>query len=226
MKKLLLLIALPLFTFQISRAQTQKGSQTLGFNLGFTSSTSNETDFDSYDSTSSVAKTKTTNFSIGPNYSYFIADNLDLGASLQYMSNVENDYPVDGQFGEKEITHNFGASVFLRKYFMYANKIGIRTGPYLAYERDAEKDVSTGSTADPANDLSTKTNNYDAGINLDFVYFPSKKLGFSATLANLEYNYYKRNDVPTKDHETGDNLSFNIVNNGLLLSVFFVFGSK
>lgn len=226
MKKNLLLIVIPLLVFNTAYAQTEKGDHTLGFNLGYLHSNSNETLISSFDSTASTAITKTTNFSIGPNYSYFIMNNLDLGASLQYSYDLQHSLPVNNQFGEKETTHMYGASVFLRKYFMCAGKIGFRTGPYLGYMHSDAKNTSEGSTADPLNDLTTKTNTFNAGINLDLVFFPSKRLGVAASIANLEYDHFKRNDVPTGDHETGDDLNFNFVNTGLVLSVFFIFGGK
>ena len=62
---------------------------------------------------------------------------------------------------------------------------------------------------------------------MSLVYYPAKKLGLAATLANLSYNHSKIKD---SDHNSqigsANNVNFNIINNGLLLSVFYVFGSK
>jgi hypothetical protein len=226
MKKNFLLVAISFFVFQLAKAQTEKGSQTIGLDLGYSYHNSNETQINTFDNTTSVARTKINYFSLGPNYSYFIANNLDLGASVQYSNNTENDYPINGAFGEKETTNSFGGTIYLRKYCMYSNKIGIRTGPYIGYTTADQKSTATGSNADPANNLDTKTTNFNAGVNLALVYFPSKRLGFSATLADLDYNHFKNNDKPTGDHESGDNLSFNFINNGLSISVFLVFGGK
>lgn len=226
MKKLLLLVLTSLFVFQAAEAQTEKGNQTLGLNLGYSYNNTNETEINTFDNTTSVAHTKTNNFSIGPNYSYFIADKLDLGAALQYSSTSENDYPVNNMFGEKETANSFGATIYLRKYCMYGTKLGIRTGPYIGYYMATQKNVSTGSTANAANDLNVKTDNFNAGINLALVYFPSKRLGFSATLADLGYTHFKSSDKPTGNHESGDSLNLNFINNGLAISVFFVFGGK
>jgi len=226
MKKLLLLTAIAFFALQIANAQTEKGDQTLGFNLNYTYHNDNQTEINTFDTTSSVARTKTTNFGIGPTYSYFIADKLDLGVSLAYNTNVENDYPINGEFGEKETVNIFDASIFLRKYCMYNNKLGVRFGPYLSYSYSNDNDVSTDVNADPANNLDTKTHNFDAGLNLDVVYFATKKLGFAATIGNLDYNHYSSKDTPTGDHDKGDNLTLNFINSALSISMFFVFGSK
>jgi len=60
MKKLLLLTAIAFFALQIANAQTEKGDQTLGFNLNYTYHNDNQTEINTFDTTSSVARTKTT----------------------------------------------------------------------------------------------------------------------------------------------------------------------
>jgi len=223
MKKLLFFIATFLFVYQSSQAQTAKGDQTLGIDLGFTYSKSNQYQVNPYDNSSGTSNGKTTNFSIGPNYSYFIANNLDIGASLQYSSYSSNNTADIFTNLTKQRDHSYGGDIFLRKYFMYANKIGIRTGAYVGYSRQNTQLTYTPDAS--INNYNAKTDNYLAGVNLALVYYPSKCLGVSLNLANLEYLHAKT-DATTQGHNSSDNIIFNYVNDGLGASIFYVFGPK
>jgi hypothetical protein len=216
MKKILVLIPAFLLVFQISKAQTEKGSQTLGIDVQFTHQKSTQSIIvpaaNPYNS-----DFKATNFSIGPNYSYFIADKLDIGVNLNY-SYISQDNQ-DPSYSSSQNSHQYGANLFLRKYFMFSDKLGLRAGPYLGYTRYDFKSVNAGNVT------KNKSDNYFAGANMALVYYPVKKLGVSATLASLSYQHSKLKD-DTGQIGSGNNVFFNLVNDGLSLSVFYVFGGK
>jgi hypothetical protein len=224
MKKSVILFAVFLFACTASQAQTSKGDQTLGVDFGFSYSKNNQTLLDPNTLTDlDVINGKTTSFNLSPTYSYFIANNVDIGASLNYQSSVTNNNNSDVNYIAKEAYKNYGASIFLRKYFMYQNKIGLRVGAYLDYSKQTNHDdfAPVNSTSD--ND--GYDNNYSGGLNLDLVYYPSKCLGFSATLANLSYQHSKANSGDQGNQDV-DSFNFGYINNGLTLSVFYVFGGK
>ncbi|MHB8209403.1 hypothetical protein [Mucilaginibacter sp.] len=223
MKKLMLLIAAFVFVYQASQAQTEKGTQTIGANLGFGYSKNDQLYISTYDQSTSNQNGKTTYFNIGPSYSYFIANNLDLGASLQYQSYVTNYNPDTYSSLSKQINRNYGGSIYLRKYFMYANKIGLRAGPYLDYEKQITKYDYSGSNA--TDSFNGNDDNFSAGVNLDLVYYPSKHLGMSASIANVSYQHTKINNA-NQGNGSIDNVNFDFINNGLTFSVFYVFGGK
>ncbi len=83
--------------------------------------------------------------------------------------------------------------------------------------------------ADAANNSKDVSHGINAGANLDLVYYPSTHLGVAATLANLEYNHYTDKNVynynMAVDNGKGNSFNANFINNGLTLSVFYVFGS-
>jgi hypothetical protein len=223
MKKIFVLLAAFFAAIQFSKAQTEKGTQTLGTNFGF-----NYTNVNDNATSLPTVNTKTGNFNIGPVYSYFIKDNLEIGASLSYASSKEDYYTSTGNIANtnypiNQTADNYSASIFIRKYFMYKNKIGFRTGAYIGYSGGDAK--SYYSTINAAYDYSNKTNYYSAGANLDLVYYPTKKIGLSATLLNLEYYHYKSN-ATTQGSGSADNFTFNLVDNGVALSIFYVFGAK
>jgi hypothetical protein len=221
MKKTIFLIAAFVFAALVSHAQTEKGSQTLGADLRFTSLKATGIIVNPYDNSSYDANNKSTNFSIGPSYSYFISDKLDLGAALSYSQST-NSYPGLNNF-EKQSYHDYGGMIYLRKYFMFQGKIGLRAGPHIGYFHDVNR-----ITYDPSNSIyneNIKTDNFEGGLNLDLVYYPSKHLGFTASLANLNYTHSK-SDSGTQGHSDGDYFNASFVNSGLSLSVFYAFGSK
>lgn len=219
MRKALFLIAVLLLTALVSHAQTEKGSQTLGADLGFTYLKNTGATINPYDNSIYNSSNKTTRFNIGPSYSYFIGDKLDLGASLSYSQNTYS-YPPGNNL-EKQSERDFGGAVYLRKYFMFQEKIGLRAGPRVGYYHDINK-----ITYEPSNAIynqDSKTDNFVGGLNLDLVYYPSKHLGFTASLANLYYTHFK-SDFGTQGNAKGDNFNASFINDGLSLSVFYAFG--
>jgi hypothetical protein len=214
MKKNLFLIPAFLLAFQISKAQTEKGSQTLGVNLSFGYSKQSDPSLNSANNIFTNNDTKNVTFGAGPIYSYFIADKLDLGGSLFY-SNSKYDYSSDNSY---QRYHSYSASVFLRKYLMFNPNFGIRTGPQLGYQRSVQKN-SIGYSSDGT------SNAYTGGVNLGFVFYPVKNIGFSATLANLNYAH-SNTKYTNGSHSNSDNVYFTWINNDLSLSAFYVFGGK
>jgi hypothetical protein len=228
MKKVLILTAVFLFAFLASKAQTEKGTQTLGLNLGFSFNNSNDFTISPSNNSTTTLNTKNTQYHVGPTYSYFIADKLEVGGALSYSDSkltyvAESYATTNDNYPTKEITNNFSGELFIRKYFMYKNTIGFRTQGYLGYSSGNETNTYTPTYA--AYNYNSKTTYYSGGANLDLVYYPSKKIGVAATIANLEYYHYNANNT-TQGHDNGDNVTFSFINNALSFSVFYVFGSK
>ena len=216
MYKKLLLVVLSVIALQSVKAQTEKGSQNLGLSFGVSTQNSNTSYYSSYtNSYGTNSKGKQTSYNIAPSYSYFIADKLDIGASLSYgQSNTKYDPAINTS--TKQTSRGFDASIFLRKYFLYDNKIGIRTGPYLSYEKAKQ----TSTYTDSQNNINSDIDNYGGGLNLDFVYYPTKNIGLAAGLANLSYRHQKN-----KGYMEGSSNTFNLsMVNNLTLSIYYVFG--
>ena len=222
MRKAILLIVVPFLTALVSHAQTEKGSQTLGLSLGFNyNKTSGVYTYPS-DNSSTPAGGKTTSFNIGPSYSYFITDKLDLGASLSYgQSNMT--YANTQNYPEKQSSYAFFSSIYLRKYFIFGDKLGMRAGPCLSYGIGDNKSTYLGSNA--VYNENSKQTEYRASARLEFVYYPSKKLGFAAYVASVDYSHNKF-DNGNFGHTSSDNVDLSLINNGLNLSVFYTFGGK
>jgi len=215
MYKKLLLAFVSIIAIQTAKAQTEKGSQMLGASFGLTTTSSDSKDFNANDNTyGSNAHGKQTSYIIAPNYSYFIADKLDIGLSIGYGHSKLESTSINIP---SQKSSSFGSTIYLRKYFLYDNKVGIRTGPYLAYTNSKQTILYDNSTPDTYH---TNNDSYAGGIDLDFVYFPIKKLGLSAGMGNITYSHQITNGY-TKG--TSNTFSLNFANS-LNLSVNYVFG--
>ncbi|GAB2684901.1 hypothetical protein GCM10027037_02800 [Mucilaginibacter koreensis] len=206
-----------------AKAQTQKGSQLLGGQFSLSIGKGTTTEYDpAGNGATTVSKDKMNYFSIGPSYSYFVANNLDLGASVGYSSStLNNNFSALGNDASKE--KGIYSGVFLRKYFLYEGKVGFRVGPYISYQH-SRATLNYQDTQSFNED--TVENRLNAGIGLDFVYFPVRRIGLAASIGSLSYEkvYYKelsggRLMQEQRDHAFGANLVSN-----LALSVYYSFG--
>ncbi|MDB5128795.1 autotransporter outer membrane beta-barrel domain-containing protein [Mucilaginibacter sp.] len=214
MYKKLLLVFVSIIAIQTAKAQTEKGSQMLGAGFGFSTSKYNYANFDpTTNAYINNNNAKITSYSFSPNYSYFIADKLDIGVAIGYSrSKQENESYYSPQ---SQAANTYYGSIYLRKYFLYENKIGIRTGPKLSYQR-SEQNFNSGSNST----TDYHSNSFGGGVGLDFVYFPVKRLGLTAVLGNINYNHQKTSGTT---QGSANDFSLNFFNS-LSLSVNYVFG--
>ncbi|MFD2145247.1 hypothetical protein [Mucilaginibacter antarcticus] len=165
MKKLALAAAM-LLAGQFVNAQTQKGKQNFGLSGIYQHSTNSNGNLNSATAYPADQVSKSTFANIGPSYGYFIADDLELGGALSYTYNRQtNDYysfPTTN-FNEAK-TNSFGVSAYFRKYVLYQNKIGFRTGPYAGYQW-GKQDYNY----IPGTSYGSKYTSYNVGGNFDLV---------------------------------------------------------
>lgn len=217
MYKKLLLAFVSIIAIQTVKAQTEKGSQMLGVSFGVSTTSSNSKVIDYNTNALTNVHGSGTNYNIAPTYSYFIADKLDIGLSAGY-SHQKQDYDTNLYYPSNTKQDAFNAGIYLRKYFLYDNKIGVRTGPMFNYQhgKSIQKYLSN-----PESNSENISNTYSGGLGLDFVYFPVKRLGLTATLGGLTYAHQ---DVkgPTPASYNSFNASFA---NAFVFSVNYVFGN-
>lgn len=228
MNKFLILIAVLLLMVNVSSAQTGEGNQTLGVNLGFQFSNSVTNSFSTTPDGVTVTN-KYHSYNFGPTYSYFVSNTWALGAMLNYSyssSDMTSTNPIDNP--QKSIFKKYGGEIFLNKYVLYQNKIGFRVGPFAGYGYQ----LSSNSGQPYAATYDQKTNDYFAGGALDFVYFPTKNLGLSLSIARLTYDHSTSKNSYINDPTGGDssghsnNLTFDFINSGTNVSIYYVFGGK
>lgn len=220
MKKNLILAAVFLLAAKLATAQTDKGTQNLGLNLSFGHESEN-LNVQDFSGIYQPATEKTTQLSVGPNYSYFIADKLDIGANFTYSHFSAQDPPNYDPQNQHQNTYN--GEVFLRKYFMCSDKFGFRAGPYAGYGKTNSYYSYSQSGSVTLNNSSSQS--YYGGLSLGMVYYPLKHLGVSALLANAEYTHSKGNDS-SSGKSTSNEFYLSAITQNVGVSVFYVFGNK
>ena len=106
---------------------------------------------------------------------------------------------------------------------MFQDKIGLRAGPFAIYDHLNSKNTYSG--IDAGSSSNSQTDDLAAGLKLDLVFYPVERLGFAASLATLDYEW-SRVDNANQVYQFSKGVNFNVISNGLSLSVFYVFGTK
>jgi long-subunit fatty acid transport protein len=214
MNKTLTVLILALLSSFGLHAQTQKGSHLLGGSFTVYHGTADTRYFDQANQ-SYNSNEKTNSFSIGPSYSYFVADNLGLGVNLGYSHSHGDSYSSARVV--ENTSHGVFGSISLLKYLLFEKKIGIRTGPFAQYNESKAESTS----ADLSYNNEQNAKNFTAGVKLDFVYFPITKIGLTASLGSLTYSQNRVEDMSYVNKQKGIGLSFL---NSPSFSVFYAFG--
>ena len=224
MKKILLFITAFFIAHRTANAQTEKGDQAVGFYLNYSYSKDNHFVIIPTNNLTATVATTLKSFSIGPQYSYFIADKLEAGFYFgyssynnQYISDNSNyQYNPNVESGKNHIT-----GVFIRKYMMLLDKVGLRAQPFLEYQWGSSQDSYPPSTVVDNNTVHSQQ--YIAGANFDLVFYPTKKFGITGRILNFDYYHYTATGTSQgRDSQDGINLGF--ISDNLYLSVFYVFG--
>lgn len=221
MKKTLSLFVLAFAGLNIAYAQTEQGTKNLGLNLSYHST--NQKSFvtnylDNLDNEIYSQKQTSSNYFIGPSFSYFIANKLEMGVSAiygydKYKVDYSNDPKIEQLYTDYEVKQNsYIGTFFLRKYVMFTEQLGLRTGPYISYSYSK-------TTSDTGNENSYKS--YIGGIDLGIEYFPIKKLGIAANLADISYHHSKQ-DLSDSNETKSNTFGFSLTNS-LNLSLVWVF---
>lgn len=219
MKKILLVFLLAVAGVCTTYAQTEKGTTHLGLNLSYSSDKTESNTFNASDNSYDLYESKVNSFSLGPSFSYFIADKLEMGVGVGYTNSTQKS---EGRsISNHELKqHLYFASAFLRKHIMFSSQFGLRTGPYVSYNY-----LSSKSIYEDQADQKQNINAYTAGVNLGVEYFPIKKLGIAANLVDLSYDHSKLEYEDFGTYSKSDSFNFSFVSS-LNLSIFYVFAKK
>lgn len=218
MKKTTILTLLILLFIKAVNAQTQKGDQAVGVSLNFysNSGTFSFPNGNIY----SFGTTSASYFITSPTYSYFLADNIDMGAGLGFGTGKNTSIDQFYNTSTKSVDKNYMASIYLRRYFLFNNKIGFRAGPFASFQY-FESRVNYSPNTNQAN-YGNSAKSLQTGINLDFVYYPAKKIGLAINVGALSYYHQQQGGEQQYSGTNGLNLQF--LNNNLMLSAFYVIG--
>lgn len=166
------------------------GTVSLGGNVGYSRSTSNNS---SQSSTGISYSNKTTSsqFSFSPSAGYFVVDNLAIGINLGYNA-YRDDYtmysPSPG-FALKELDPRTRLQIgaFAQYYKMLTEQFGF-TGTLGAGYQNQQFQNFGGSNNQTV--LTFKGDGYYAALTPGIVFFPVPKLGLSASIGSLGYSRF------------------------------------
>jgi hypothetical protein len=218
MKKNTILTLVILLFIEAVNAQTQKGDQAVGVSLNFYTYSGNFNFLNG--NVYSTGTTSASYFTATPTYSYFLANNLDLGAGVGFGTGKNNSIDQFDNTATKSFDRNYIASIYLRKYFLFNNKIGLRTGPFVSFQYFESKVNYSPNTNQENYGSSAKS--LQTGINVDFVCYPAKKIGLAVNVGALSYYHQQSGSQQQYSGTNGFNLQF--LSNNLMLSAFYVIG--
>ncbi len=219
MYKNILILAVALTTACNVYAQTQKGDHLIGGSLSASTADGSNNAFGYAPAYTGATKSKF--ISIGPTYSYFIADGLDLGisASLSYQKSKTNTNINVPVINEQTSRGSF-VGAYLRKYFLYEGKFGVRTGPFASYSYVKQNYTYPNYSNVPSYFGNNKV--FNAGVGLDLAFFPVKRFGLLASIGSLSYYHAKGEQIGEATKENGVGLNF--LTSELRFSAVYAFG--
>src|ERR1035437_725432 len=174
MKKLILILV-AVCTMLTAYSQTEKGKHSIGGSIIFSSSSTHNSSPDS----------KSLDFSIDPEYGFFIKDNLAIGVDLNIGYHNES-------FGNyKNKSNTYGLGIFANKYFNIAEKLKLNIKGNLAYNYQTIDDTNSDITGTSFITTTTKNNTITLNFTPGLVYFATPKLGIQAGFGDIYFSYSK-----------------------------------
>ncbi|MBC5772668.1 outer membrane beta-barrel protein [Pontibacter sp. KCTC 32443] len=133
------------------------------------------------------ANLEVTTLAISPRVGFMIKDGIEVGAAFNY-GHEKSDYRVDQSYSDyirNSKKNVIGLGVYLQKYFMLSEKVAV-TGMGTA-------GFNTGKTKLESGDATlwkseTESKEYYVAIEPGITFFPTEKIGISATFGSLFYN--------------------------------------
>jgi hypothetical protein len=181
--KLFILAAVCAIAFN-ANAQTEKGKKLIGGNLSFTTQTSK-----------GMTTGKVTSLAAGPNFAFFVKNNLALGLQLHYSYGKDEPYQHTSYIGSDKydfqssgsINESYGFSPYVR-YYMNITETFKFFGQF-ALKADFGK-YKTISIDDVTTDEVTYQN-FGTNISPGFALFPSKKLAIEFSFPLISFTHQK-----------------------------------
>ncbi|NEM98542.1 outer membrane beta-barrel protein [Pontibacter burrus] len=221
MKNLIIIAALMLLGSS-AFAQTSKGTIVLSGDVSLSISEQEQ----KTPITSRKVQSSTIGYSFSPSVAYFIKDNLKIGAYIgYYRSKTDNDiYEVGvSEIYTNSVHDNYNFGAYISKYIMLSDKFGLyATGSAGLFDSETNEN----STASPDYHYISKTDGFSISAVPGIVYFPTEKIGISASLGRLSYTsqksmqkYYETNST----HNRNSSLDLDLSSSTLLFGFSYHF---
>jgi hypothetical protein len=190
MKKifLMIIVILPLYL----NAQFIKSDKVLGGSLQLDTRNQSTGDEPNY---------QNRNFSILPNFGFFVNDKIELGGVVGYSSNYQNVEESQFSIGYTSKSQSLTTGLYAQKYFSLTDKF--------LFALLVQSNFSRGNTISPQFDqgsgeyIDYKTLHYSINSSLrpTFYFFPSPQWGFKLSLASFNHTFNKNLTTDTKSNQ-------------------------
>ncbi|WP_170866177.1 outer membrane beta-barrel protein [Pontibacter flavimaris] len=185
MKKLLL-TALLACIGSAAFAQTSQGTIVVSGSLNYQNNT--------FKSDAVTHKTGNRSFTIAPSVGYMLRDGLEAGMSVGYTSSIDetkvHSVLPDGSlqlYSTSETSNrSFAIGPYLKKYFSISEKIAFTGQAYVNYV-SAEYESYSENTSGSSGSSDNESTGFSAGVKPGITFFPTEKIGLSASFGNLGY---------------------------------------
>lgn len=176
-----------------AEAQLVKGTKLLGGSVGYSRSTSTQTQ-----NNPSIPVTEreqvNRSFNVSPRVGAFVADNLAAGISVGYSSQKVTapyyDYSSTGYstvYQQTARNNSFNVAPFLRYYYMPTATFGVFGQLNATYSTGKSKTEITASNQ-MGNENEGKNNGFGLGISPALVFFPMDNLGLELAFGGIGYS--------------------------------------
>ncbi|HET9504883.1 MAG TPA: hypothetical protein VFO93_15170 [Hymenobacter sp.] len=170
-------------TASIAHAQSpiKAGTVALGGSINYSHSSDEVNSNTGYRNGSYSSSYSNNILSLSPEASYFVADNISIGLSLNY-SIQEISFSSSPNFGGTSYRDatSFRIGPFVRYYKMLTDQFGFTGTLGAGYEHDKQPGQTNNSVA-------LKSNGFYAALTPGFIFLPIPKLGIGASVGGLGY---------------------------------------
>jgi hypothetical protein len=199
MRKLVLLgfLSIPFFT----QAQFVKGDKVLGGTLSFYSQ-------NAPDQQGGGLSYKARRFSLTPSMSFLLNKNFAIGGLLGYNSSLQ-EIPSSSPSGLELISKSFSAGIFGQQYFNISDKFLFTLIGQFKFERGFDKDYYFDPQFGEVIERKSQIYNLSTTVRPTFIFFPSPKWGFEASIGSVSYTF-------TRNLSTDDKVNRFSINYGAI----------
>jgi long-subunit fatty acid transport protein len=186
---------------QLSHAQSaiKAGTVALGGSINYSHSSDEVNSNSGYRNGSYSSSYSNNSLSLSPEASYFVADNLSVGLSLNYsIQEISlSSSPNSSSTSYRDAT-SFRIGPFVRYYKMLTDQFGFTGTLGAGYEHDKQPGQISNSAA-------LKSSGFYAALTPGVIFLPIPKLGIGASIGGLGYT---RLDVKPETTTTTTNSSY------------------
>jgi hypothetical protein len=200
-----ILFTLLLFSSFTSFSQFVKGDKYLGGTIYLNAQ-------NAPDSPDDGRVNKSTSVGLYPSVGFLLNENFAIGGQLGYSSSYSKS-TYNGSYTYEYESTGFSGGIFARKYFMLSDKFFFSLIGLMNYQKGSDIVTYTDPASNESNEEKSKGYILSASIRPNFIFFPTPKWAFEASIGNLSYHYNK--NVTDDKSRNNFNMDYGTISFGL-----------